>query len=475
MPGLSIQHVSKRYGSVRALDDICLDIEAGEIHAVLGENGAGKSTLMGVLSGFVRPDAGSVSVSGNSMKLGDAIASKRHGIEMVHQHFTLVPEFTVAENLALSQISTLYTVQNPLTLAEKCITKATELGWTIDTSAKVRDLPVGIQQRIEILKALAADAKILILDEPTAMLSGAEVRELFAVLRKLKAEGRTVLIIAHKLREIMEVADRVTVLRKGKWIATAAVAQTSEQELAVWMVGDLPPGLAIPSVATRAPRLDVQELQTSGGFDAAVSFQITEGEILGVGGVDGNGQVELAETVAGVRQPERGTISWKGQPGLPQTGYVPQDRQADGLALHMSVFDNLLISGHHKTAGPFLRLRVLRQWAEGLVQRFRIAIGSLKDPVGSLSGGNQQKVVVARALESEPELLVVVNPTRGLDIGAAHYVHEQLLLARERGASIMLVSNDLEELGALADRTVFMNRGRFMEGTDALAVVGGSD
>jgi len=479
---LAISAVSKSYGALKALDDVSLSVLPGEIHAVLGENGAGKSTLMGVLSGFVVPDRGDVTLDGRPLALGQPFEIKHAGIEMVHQHFMLVPAFTVAENLALYRLERLAGGINAKRQSEGALELGKELGWQIDPAAHARDLAVGAQQRVEILKALSGDAHVIILDEPTAVLSAPEVEDLFGVLRKLRDQGKTVILIAHKLKEVMRVADRVTVLRKGRVIGSDLLKNVDDNLLALWMVGGMPPLLEKPP-AQAEPGLAARNLRVRGNLGQqsvrGVSFEVGKGEILGIGGVDGNGQVELAEAVAQV-QAYQGELTWKGAPledsGV-ALGYIPGDRQLDGLALRMSVSDNLLIQGYRKpelSVGPFLSARRVSIWAKNLVERFGIVVGSISSLAGSLSGGNQQKVVVARTLESTPEFLVAVNPTRGLDIQATNYVHSQLLKAKANGAAVLMFTTDLEELSQLADRTLFMTSGAFAEGLGAESMVGGA-
>jgi general nucleoside transport system ATP-binding protein len=476
---LTVRGVSKRYDSVLALDNVSASFEAGEIHAVLGENGAGKSTLMHVLAGFSVPDSGSVEFDGVNVPFGRPIDCKRLGIGMIHQHFTLVPAFTVEENLALARLSGFGALDRS-ELAKAAMDQAASLGWKIEPAARTSQLPVGAQQRIEILKTLSGDVKIAIFDEPTAVLGPAEVEDLFRVLRELKRAGKVVILIAHKLAEVMAIADRVTVLRRGKVVAESAIEQVSPTILAEWMVGELPAplqseikvptslGLAVHGVTAVGDRGEVALKE--------IDLYARRGEILGVGGVDGNGQVELAEVLAGVR-PFEGRVEWEGREGgASRIAYIPQDRQNDGLAVSMSVEDNLLIEGHRRpalTRGPFINLRTVRAWSDSLIDRFDIKVASRKDPVSSLSGGNQQKVVVARALDERPDLLVAVNPSRGLDVKATEYVHRRILEARDQGAAVVLISTDHDELAALASRTVYLSGGQIVEGAGAEAVVGG--
>ena len=484
MSELLVQNVSKRFGTLAALSDVSVRFVSGQIHAVLGENGAGKSTLMSVISGFMKPDQGDVSLDGRPLPLGRAYECKHLGIEMIHQHFTLVPEFTVAENLALSRLDRLAKTVDSKALAKKALDAGKALGWELDPIARTGRLPVGIQQRIEILKAISGEASVLIFDEPTAVLSPDEVEELFRVLRRLKDEGKIVILIAHKLSEVLSIADQITVLRLGQLVATENRKDVDGAKLAYWMVGEMP---------ERAPHREIGHLKV--GVTAShlsvlgdrkeiavndVSFEIGQGEIFGIGGVDGNGQVELAECLAQVRKPVTGALSWQGIPFdtlSPTLGYVPQDRQSDGLALGMTIQDNMLVSGLLRAElfrGPFLNIKAVKLWAQGLIQRFSIKAGSPKDLAGSLSGGNQQKVVVSRILDNNPLLLVVVNPSRGLDIKATQFVHEKILAARDAGASVALFSADLDELYALSDRTMFLSRGRLLEDLGATSLVGGA-
>jgi len=484
MPSLQVQNVTKRFGTLVALDNISAEFQSGEIHAVLGENGAGKSTLMNVMSGFLSPDKGEVTLDGNPIPLGRANECKRLGIEMIHQHFMLVPEFTVAENLALVRLESLFNRADTAKLSEPASKVGEDLGWRLEPNTRTKRLPVGVQQRIEILKAIAGTASVLIFDEPTAVLTPDEVEELFRVLRRLKQEGKIVVLIAHKLSEVMSVADRVTVLRHGKLIASALIGEVDAAKLANWMVGEMPPKLPAKEHGTLVEGLKAENLTVPGDRGEiavdGVTFQVNKGEIYGIGGVDGNGQAELAECLAQVRKARSGSLLWLAKPfshDTPQIGYVPQDRQTDGLALNMTIQDNMFISGLNRPElfrGPLIRAKSVRQWARSLITRFSIKADSPNDLISSLSGGNQQKVVVSRILDNHPSLLVVVNPTRGLDIKATQYVHQTILSARDGGAAVILISSDLDELYALSDRTMFLSRGRLVEDIGAASVVGGA-
>ncbi len=483
MSELAVKGVAKRFGALTALQDVTLTFRSGEIHAVLGENGAGKSTLMNVMSGFLAPDAGTVLLDGKPIPLGSAFECKNLGIEMIHQHFTLVPEFSVAENLSLARLDSLYSPIDPLKNSAQAILSGKDFGWDLDAGAKTGTLPVGVQQRIEILKAISGDARVLIFDEPTAVLSPLEVEELFRVLVRLRDAGKIVVLIAHKLSEVLSVADRISVLRLGKLIQTEDRANVTARQLAEWMVGELPAANTLERPSEQGEGFEARDLVVLGdrGETAidGVKFSVRRGEIFGIGGVDGNGQVELAEAVAQVRPVKRGELTWQAKPieaEFPVIGYVPQDRQRDGLALGMSIQDNMLISALRRKSlfkGPFLAMRAVREWSQDLIARFSIKAGSPNDLAKSLSGGNQQKVVVSRTLDRDPNLLIVVNPTRGLDIKATQYVHDRILEARQRGAAVLLFSADLDELYALSDRTMFLSKGRLLEDTGAAALVGG--
>lgn len=472
---LTLSGVSKAYGATIALDRVSVEFIPGEIHAVLGENGAGKSTLMGIIAGFVTPDDGEGYLRDEPLPFGRAFEARRRGIAMVHQHFALVPAFMAAENLALASLGSPWRGHHPVKDVEPSLRLAKELGWELDASARTESLPVGVQQRLEILKALSGEADVLIFDEPTAVLTPNEVADLFRVLRDLRARGRTIVLIAHKLSEVLAIADRVTVLRRGQFVATAPMSDVDETQLATWMVGELPKP-RIPEPGSFDPGLNVTDLHVRGdrGEHAVrgVSFTVGRSEIFGIGGVDGNGQVELAEALAQVRRPVAGSIYIK-DCDLEEASiaYIPQNRQSDGLALSLSIRDNLLITGHRRRSlrfGPILRLGAIRAWTRALVERFEIKAGAVSDPVSSLSGGNQQKVVVARSLDEVPDLLVAVNPTRGLDVRATDYVHTQIAHAAEAGAIVVLLSTDQDELDALAHRVVYLNRGEFRD-----VIVGG--
>jgi len=481
MSRLTVSQLTKRFGALTALDDVSLAFEAGEIHAVLGENGAGKSTLMHVMSGFLTPDSGEVLLDGKKIPVGFAFQCKHLGIEMIHQHFTLVPAFTVAENLALARLDGLAHITDSKELAAKALSIADKLGWRIDPDARTGQLSVGQQQRLEILKAISGDASVLIFDEPTAVLAPHEVDDLFRVLAELKSQGKCVILIAHKLTEVLSIADRVSVLRRGKLIASEIRSNVDAQTLAEWMVGELPSRDDVPQgvagdICVQASNLSV--LGDRGETSVrGVHFEIRKGEILGFGGVDGNGQVELAECLSQIRKPSSGEIQWHFSNQKQAIGYIPQDRHVDGLALNLSIEENMLVTAlddEKLVSGPFLNLKEVRAWANRLVQNYSVKAADASVAAGSLSGGNQQKVIVSRTLDQNPELLVVLNPGRGLDIKATDYVHQMILEARTRGTAVALFSTDLDELYKLSSRVVFMVGGKLVEDEGALSLVGGA-
>lgn len=477
MDFVAVQGVSKTYGQVLALDNISARFASGQVSAVLGENGAGKSTLTSVLVGLVKPDSGSVTVFGQPLALGDPVASKAAGIGMVHQHFTLVPSFTVLENLALAHLApvTKHATMPPksgrgglMQLASPALELAQKLDWKLDLQAVTRTLPVGIQQRVEILRAVSSNERILILDEPTAVLSPDEIEDLFGIIRTLASEGKVVILIAHKLKEVRAVADTFLVLRKGKYIAEGQLKGVTDAQLSDWMVGETPDVPVRAGSSAGEVVLNVENLTVLGdrGEKAVngVSLQVRVGEILGIGGVDGNGQVELAEAAVGVRPSSSGQVTRSAQPE--QIAYIPQDRQRDGLAPQLSIEENLMIGLANRekiSAGPFLSRAKLDQVAEQAVIRYQIKLGKVRDKASSLSGGNQQKVVIARELSGEPRLIVAVNPTRGLDIKASSAVREELVQASQNCAAVLLISTDLDELAELSTRQLFINSGQLSE------------
>ncbi|XXT18182.1 ABC transporter ATP-binding protein [Sorangium sp. So ce429] len=489
---LEARGITKRFSGVAANDGVDIDLREGEIHALLGENGAGKSTLMNVLYGLVRPDEGELRRRGKPVALrspSDAIAL---GIGMVHQHFMLIPVFTVAENIVLGA-EPVRRGAGGLIDRRRASAEVRELsaryGLDVDPDARVEDLPVGVQQRVEIIKALYRKAEILILDEPTAVLTPQEAEELFRVLRALTAQGVSVLFITHKLKEVLAVADRVTVMRAGKVVGAAIPAETDERGLAAMMVGrevvlQVSKAPASPgAVVLEVERLGVAGRRGSGGdVVREVSFEVRAGEILGIAGVQGNGQTELVEAITGIAPARDGRVLLRGRDvtgALPRTliergvSHVPEDRQRHGLVLSYSVADNLVLCTYHRP--PFAERGVLRDEARDenarrLVKTFDIRAPGPSAPVSALSGGNQQKVILARELSRPVELLVASQPTRGVDVGSIEHIHREIVAARDAGAAVLLVSAELDEVLALSDRIAVMYRGALVATRDAGAV-----
>ncbi|GIK33260.1 MAG: ATP-binding cassette domain-containing protein [Armatimonadetes bacterium] len=453
---LAARSVSKRFGPTVAVDDVTLSISAREIHAVIGENGAGKSTLMHLFEGRWVPDSGEIRSAGR--------------VAMVHQHFTLVPAFRVEENIALASLGPSLRSFDMDRASGPGLEAAQRLGWKLDAQARTEDLSVGMKQRIEIAKALSTQARAFLFDEPTAVLDKAETEELFRVLRGLRDQGAGVVLIAHNLAEVLSVADRITVLRGGKIVGSVERSEANLDQLERWMIGDRLAKAEALAPNLGAAVLEATDVTVRGARGEAavqgVGFRLRQGEILGFGGVDGNGQVELAEALAGVRAIQSGTIDLFG--GSRRPAYIPQDRRSEGLALGASVFDNLMIEGSRLPTlrrGPFVRIAAAREWAGSLIEEFSIKTPGLDAPAGSLSGGNQQKIVVARALHQTPDVLVAVNPTRGLDLRATEFVRSRIRSAAAKGAGVALFSSDRDELDELSHHVFRMSGGALVGAT----------
>ncbi len=472
-PAVRLSGIVKRFPGVLACDEAGLEVRAGEVHALLGENGAGKSTLMNVLAGLYRPDAGAVQIAGRAVALRSPRDAIRLGVGMVHQHFMLVPTLTVAENLALGLTKPRFLLDRR-TLEADVARLSREAGLPVDPAARVWQLSVGEQQRVEILKVLQRGARVIVLDEPTAVLAPPEVVELFAALRRLVAEGRSVILITHKLGEVAAVADRATILRRGRVVAAGlAVADTPSDELARHMIGrPAEARLVRPPGTPGDPVLEVRGLSAEGdrGTPAlrGVDLHVRSGEIYGVAGVSGNGQRELVEVLAGLRPPSEGRMRLS---GVDRTGadaatlrragvaHIPDDRLAVGVAPHLSVAENLALTGG-ATSGVWLTRARMNDEAARRAAGAGLDVPDLGLAVGTLSGGNLQRVILARELGLRPRLILAAQPTRGLDVGATEAVHRLLLEQRAAGAAVLLVSEDLDELLALADRVGVLYEGR---------------
>jgi len=455
-----------------------LDVQWGEVHALLGENGAGKSTLMNIVYGLVRPDAGAIEFDGKTVQVHGPQDAIRLGIGMVHQHFMLIPVLTVAENIVLG-----HEIQNAgvmdLRRADQTVRELSErYGLQVDPRARVEDLSVGIQQRVEILKALYRGARLLILDEPTAVLTPQETSGLFQIVRNLTAEGNAVIFITHKLAEVMEIADQITVMRRGKVVAATTPKESKPPDLARMMVGR-PVLLRVEKQPAKPGDvlLRVEDLVVVDRRQTAVdhvSFEVRAGEILGVAGVEGNGQNELVESIVGLRAARAGHIRLGAHDMTRRStrtrlhgglGLIPADRQRQGIILELPISDNLILSRYDLP--PYERwivrqLRAIRATAERLIKTFDIRAQSPDQPAASLSGGNQQKLVVARELGTNPKVLIASQPTRGVDVGSIEFIHRQIISQRDAGLGVLLVSSELDEVLALADRVAVMYRGRIV-------------
>ncbi|GIV65376.1 MAG: heme ABC transporter ATP-binding protein [Bellilinea sp.] len=473
---VEMQSITKRFGDLIANDHVNFELQKGEVHALLGENGAGKTTLMRILYGLYHPDSGVIKVKDQPVVIHSPKDAIQLGIGMVTQHFALVPPLTVAENVVLGYQNSFVIDQNQI---EESVTQAARrFGLEINPKAIVRHLSVGQRQRVEILKALYRNAEILILDEPTAVLIPQEVEALFETLNRLKQEGLSVIFISHKLHEVTQITDRVTVLRDGKVVGTVNTADVTQKELAAMMVGRETFGVtrskATSEKAAQKPMLELINLCANDDKNLPVlkniSLTVFEGEILGIAGVGGNGQKELAETICGVRQPTAGSIrvdgrdvTGKSPSELTQSGLgrIPEDRH-EGMVVHLSVTDNLVLEHLDEfTRNGVLDHKAIRQYASELIQKFQIK-AKPNDITRTLSGGNMQKVLLARVLARQPKVIIAPQPTRGLDIGATDYVRQQLLEQRQRGAAILLISEDLDEILALSDRIAVIYEGEIV-------------
>ena len=476
---LELRGITKTFGALVANDSIDLKVADGEILAILGENGAGKSTLMNVVYGLLQPDSGSILVNDKTITVHSPLDALEAGIGMVHQHFMLIPVFTVAENIVLGNEKTNKARLLDLNEARAEIKRISdEFNFNVDPDALVEDLPVGIQQRVEIIRALIYDAQVLILDEPTAVLTPQETDELLKNLKRLRGSGRSIVFISHKLREVKEIADKITIIRRGKVVGTASPS-ASQEELASLMVGR-EVDLKVDKKAQQlgAPVVEVKNFSQLDHYGRPivdnVSFEVRAGEILAVAGVQGNGQSELAESIVGLKDVTRGSITVDGHDVLASSvlenlvsgiAYIPEDREKDGLISSFSIAENLILDIHKNkpfSSGGIYFPTAVAANADKRVAEFDVRTQSIYDTASSLSGGNKQKVVIARELSRPVKLVIACQPTRGLDVGSIEFVHKRLVEERDQGRAVMVFSTELDEVFALADRIAIMYKGQII-------------
>ena len=477
---LAVFNISKSFGPVQANQDLSLKFEKGNIHAILGENGAGKSTLMNILYGLIRPDSGEIQLDGKPVEISNPRVAIQYGIGMVHQHFMLAGELSVLENVIAGLEPTRFGfITDHAAAREKIVNISDQFSLEVDPDAIIKDLPVGVQQRVEILKLLYRSADILIMDEPTAVLTPQEITNLFKVLKSLAAKGHTVIFITHKLKEVLEIADDVSVLRNGELVATRKPSEVDENKLAALMVGR---GVSLTaqksSAKSNGVMLSVRNLEVLDDLlnltVNGVSFDVHCGEILGIAGVQGNGQTELVESVTGLRHPVLGQVFIDGveTTTLPRRqiielgiGHIPEDRQRDGLILSSPISTNLVLCSYYKppfTKGMRLQEEAIFDYSQQRAEDFDVRTPDIRNPAESLSGGNQQKVIIAREFSRDLKLLVASQPTRGLDVGSIEYVHNQIIKKRDDGTAVLLVSTELDEIMSMSDRIAVIYRGRII-------------
>ena len=479
---LELRNIKKAFGDCVANEDVSLTVHAGTIHAIVGENGAGKSTAMKIVYGFYNPDKGEIIFDGNPVTIRgphDAIAL---GIGMVHQHFMLVDTMTVAENIILGA-ETGSAASLDLEKANADIKKLSDdLRLNINPRALIEDLSVGQQQRVELLKALYRNADFLILDEPTAVLTPQEVEEFFGILRRMKGQGKTIVIITHKLEEVLAISDEVTVMRDGRTVGNVVTSETNVQELARMIVGrDVLLRVEKTAATPAATVLEVKNLRVTGRHGLAVddvSFTVRAGEIVGIAGIEGNGQTELIEVLAGLRRPDSGTVEFEGKNvttrsarELKELGiaHIPEDRHRRGLLLNSDLTENAILGVHYRepvAAAGVMSPSAMRKRVGEIIEHFDVRPANADLPAKSLSGGNQQKLIIGREFELDPKLLLVSQPTRGVDIGAIEFIHRKLIELRDKGRAVLLVSAELEEVTALADRLLVIREGKIVGEVD---------
>jgi ABC-type uncharacterized transport system ATPase subunit len=478
---LELRGITKRFPGVLANDHIDLTLEQGEIHALLGENGAGKTTLMNILYGLYQQDSGDIIVKGQPIKVHSPRDAITAGVGMVHQHFMLIPVFTVTENVMLGDEDVrLGGVLNQREATAKIRQISTQFNLEVNPDAYIKDIPVGVQQRVEIIKLLYREADILILDEPTAVLTPQEIEGLFKIMRSLVERGKSIIFITHKLKEVLEIADCITVIRRGKVIGSTSPAEADEGKLASMMVGrDVRLEVEKSQAQVGEPVLQVNDLVVLDDLYNVmvdeISFEVHAGEILGIAGVQGNGQTELVEALTGLRKSQSGRallldhdITQASPRQITELGsaHIPEDRQQDGLLLAFPVSDNLVMNTYYQppfSKGPVLQQKVILENANRLIQQFDIRTPNAFVDTSSLSGGNQQKVIVAREFSRPIKFLIASQPTRGLDVGSIEYIHQRIIEKRDEGCGVLLVSTELDEIMALADRIAVMYRGKIID------------
>ncbi|QCI87310.1 ABC transporter ATP-binding protein [Vagococcus zengguangii] len=476
---IEMRNITKQFGTFKANDNINLQLEKGEIHALLGENGAGKSTLMNILSGLLEPTSGEILLNGEVVNISGPTAANRMGIGMVHQHFMLIDAFTVTENIVLGSELTKNGVLDQKKARQEIIDVSEKYGLDVDPDAYIRDISVGMQQRVEILKTLYRGADILIFDEPTAVLTPQEIDELIDIMHGLVKEGKSIIIITHKLDEIKKVADRCTVIRRGKSIDTVMVKDVSSQQLADMMVGR--------SVSFKTDKkepepkevvLSIENLvvKEARGLDAVknLSLEVRAGEVMGIAGIDGNGQTELIQALTGLKKVESGSIKIKGEEvstWKPRkitelgVGHVPEDRHKYGLVLDMSLAENIGLQSYYKeplSKNGVLNYKNINEYARHLIDEYDVRTVNELVPAKALSGGNQQKAIIAREVDRNPDLLIVSQPTRGLDVGAIEYIHKRLIDQRDKDKAVLVVSFELDEILNVSDRIAVLHAGEIV-------------
>lgn len=482
---IEMNHITKQFGEFKANDDITLRVKKGEIHALLGENGAGKSTLMSVLFGLYQPEAGQIKINGKEVKINNPNDANALGIGMVHQHFKLVHNFTVLESIVLGRETTKGGVLKMEDARKKIMELSERYKFKIDPDAYISDITVGMQQRVEILKMLYCDNDILIFDEPTAVLTPQEIKELMKVMKQLVEEGKSIIFITHKLNEIKEVANRCSVLRKGKYIGTIEVAETSKEAMSEMMVGrkvnfiidkkESTPGDAILEVKN----MTIHSKHHGKEAVKDVSFVVRKGEIVTIAGIDGNGQSELVYGITGMMPIDEGKIFLKGKDITQESirkkcldgmAHIPEDRHKDGLVLDYNLQQNLVLQSYFTKRFQkhgFLKFDAIRNYAEELIKKFDIRSGQgANSIVRGMSGGNQQKAIIARELDRNPDIVLAVQPVRGLDVGAIEYIHRQLIAQRDAGKAVLLVSLELDEVMNVSDRILVMYEGEIVADVD---------